>query len=68
MTRRLNNIKGAVKYPHCGKGKVIVSADASGQSCQGCPKRKGWFIVDTDTMTAWPADPVKEGYDMVVNN
>lgn len=68
MTKRLNNPKGAVKCPHCGKGKVIVSADARGQSCQGCPKCKCWFIVDADTMTAWPAEPVKGAYDMVVNN
>lgn len=63
-----NNIKGAVKCPHCGKGKVIVSDKTTGWTSQGCPKCGGFFIIDYDTMTARPAERVKDAYEMVVGN
>ena len=59
--------KGAVKCPHCGKGKVIVSEGATGWTSQGCPRCGGYFIVDSDSMTSKPAERVKNAYGMVVN-
>lgn len=68
MKNLVSGTKGAVRCPHCGKGKVIVSENATGWTSQGCPKCGGFFVVDNDRMTARPAECVKGVHDMVIKN
>lgn len=51
--------KGAIKCPHCYKGKIVAYEGAAGKSSIQCPKCHNFMLVDYDKLTAEPARQIK---------